>query len=78
METAQNRQRCEAFFNSAVPAAAWAESPLFHLPGFPEMQERCAICDLKLSGNRLLLGAMYISYGLGVLIMAPIAALLWL
>jgi len=42
------------------------------------MQERCAICDLKFEREPgYFLGAMYISYGLGVLIMAPIAALLW-
>jgi hypothetical protein len=42
------------------------------------MQERCAICDLKFEREPgYFLGAMYISYGLGVLIMVPIAALLW-
>jgi len=42
------------------------------------MQERCAVCDLKFDREPgYFLGAMYISYGLGVLIMAPIAALLW-
>jgi len=42
------------------------------------MQERCAVCDLKFEREPgYFLGAMYISYGLGVLIMAPIAALLW-
>ncbi len=46
--------------------------------GFPKMQERCAICDLKFEREPgYFLGAMYISYGLGVLIMAPISALLW-
>jgi hypothetical protein len=42
------------------------------------MRERCAVCDLKFEREPgYFLGAMYISYGLGVLIMAPIAALLW-
>src|SRR5882762_6384053 len=42
------------------------------------LQQRCAICDLKFEREPgYFLGAMYISYGLGVLIMAPIAALLW-
>src|SRR5260370_23377431 len=46
--------------------------------GFPSMQERCAVCDLKFDREPgYFLGAMYISYGLGGLIMAPIAALLW-
>jgi uncharacterized protein (DUF983 family) len=46
--------------------------------GFPKMRERCAICDLKFEREPgYFLGAMYVSYGLGVLIMAPIALLLW-
>jgi hypothetical protein len=46
--------------------------------GFPKMRERCAICDLKFEREPgYFLGAMYLSYGLGVLIMAPIALLLW-
>jgi uncharacterized protein (DUF983 family) len=46
--------------------------------GFPKMCERCAICDLKFEREPgYFLGAMYLSYGLGVLIMAPIALLLW-
>jgi uncharacterized protein (DUF983 family) len=46
--------------------------------GFPKMCECCAICDLKFEREPgYFLGAMYLSYGLGVLIMAPIALLLW-
>src|ERR1700739_3457578 len=46
--------------------------------GFPKMCERCAICDLKFEREPgYFLGAMYVSYGLGVFIMAPIALLLW-
>ena len=46
--------------------------------GFPKMCERCAICDLKFEREPgYFLGAMYLSYGLGVFIMAPIALLLW-
>ncbi len=46
--------------------------------GFPKMCERCSICDLKFEREPgYFLGAMYLSYGLGVLIMAPIALLLW-
>ena len=41
------------------------------------MCERCSICDLKFEREPgYFLGAMYISYVLGVSIMAPIAALL--
>src|SRR5438309_8254738 len=46
--------------------------------GFPKMCERCSICDLKFEREPgYFLGAMYFSFALGVLIMAPIAALLW-
>jgi uncharacterized protein (DUF983 family) len=46
--------------------------------GFPKMCERCSICDLKFEREPgYFLGAMYISFALGVLVMAPIAALLW-
>ncbi len=42
------------------------------------MCERCSICDLKFEREPgYFLGAMYLSYGLGVLFMAPIALLLW-
>jgi uncharacterized protein (DUF983 family) len=46
--------------------------------GFPKMCERCSICDLKFEREPgYFLGAMYVSFGLGVLVMAPIAVLLW-
>jgi uncharacterized protein (DUF983 family) len=46
--------------------------------GFPKMCERCGICDLKFEREPgYFLGAMYFSYVLGVLIMAPIAIVLW-
>ena len=42
------------------------------------MCARCSICDLTFEREPgYFLGAMYISYFLGVLIMAPIAALHW-
>jgi len=42
------------------------------------MCERCSICDLKFEREPgYFLGAMYISYVLGVSFMAPIAVLLW-
>jgi uncharacterized protein (DUF983 family) len=46
---------------------------------FPRMHERCPICDLKFARESgYFLGAMYISYGLGlVLILALTVALLW-
>ena len=46
--------------------------------GFPKMFERCPVCHLLFEREPgYFLGAMYLSYGLGVLIMAPIALLLW-
>ncbi len=46
--------------------------------GFPKMCARCSICDLTFEREPgYFLGSMYISYFLEVLIMAPIAALLW-
>lgn len=42
------------------------------------MCERCGICDLKFEREPgYFLGAMYFSFLLGVLILAPIAAVLW-
>jgi uncharacterized protein (DUF983 family) len=46
--------------------------------GFPKMCERCSICDLKFEREPgYFLGAMYFSFALGVLVLAPIAAVLW-
>ncbi|MGA9543437.1 MAG: DUF983 domain-containing protein [Candidatus Sulfotelmatobacter sp.] len=46
--------------------------------GFPKMHDRCPVCDLKFDREPgYFLGAMYVSYGLGVVIVALIAALLW-
>jgi uncharacterized protein (DUF983 family) len=46
--------------------------------GFPKMCERCSVCDLKFEREPgYFLGAMYFSFALGVLILGPIAALIW-
>lgn len=46
--------------------------------GFPRMHERCPVCDLKFEREPgYFLGAMYVSYALGLVIIALIAALLW-
>ena len=46
--------------------------------GFPKMHERCPVCDLKFDREPgYFLGAMYISYALGLVIVALFAALLW-
>ena len=46
--------------------------------GFPKMHDRCPVCDLKFNREPgYFLGAMYVSYGLGLVIVVVIAALLW-
>ena len=42
------------------------------------MNERCSVCDLKFEREPgYFLGAMYVSYGLGLVIVMVFAALLW-
>jgi len=46
--------------------------------GYPSMRERCPVCRLKFEREQgYFLGAMYISYGLALLIMALFATGLW-
>jgi len=46
--------------------------------GFPKMRERCSICDLKFQREEgYFLGAMYISFGLALVVIALISVLLW-
>jgi uncharacterized protein (DUF983 family) len=46
--------------------------------GFPKMHDRCPICDLSFNREPgYFLGAMYVSYGLGIVIVAVLAALFW-
>jgi uncharacterized protein (DUF983 family) len=46
--------------------------------GFPKMCERCSVCDLKFQREEgYFLGAMYISFGLAVVVITLIAVLLW-
>jgi uncharacterized protein (DUF983 family) len=46
--------------------------------GFPKMHERCPVCELRFEREPgYFLGAMYVSYGLGLVMVALIAALLW-
>src|SRR5438132_11893485 len=46
--------------------------------GFVKMNERCPVCDLKFQREEgYFLGAMYISFGLALVIIALIAVLLW-
>jgi uncharacterized protein (DUF983 family) len=46
--------------------------------GFPKMRQRCPVCDLRFQREEgYFLGAMYISFGLALITIAVIAALLW-
>jgi uncharacterized protein (DUF983 family) len=46
--------------------------------GFPKMCQHCSVCELKFQREEgYFLGAMYISFGLALAIIALIAALLW-
>jgi uncharacterized protein (DUF983 family) len=46
--------------------------------GFPKMHERCPVCDLKFEREPgYFLGAMYVSYVLGLVTVTVFAALLW-
>jgi uncharacterized protein (DUF983 family) len=46
--------------------------------GFPKMYQRCETCDLKFEREPgYFLGAMYVSYGLALVTIAIIAAVLW-
>lgn len=46
--------------------------------GFPKMHECCPVCHLKFEREPgYFLGAMYVSYGLGLVLVAAIAAILW-
>jgi uncharacterized protein (DUF983 family) len=46
--------------------------------GFPKMQEECSVCHLRYEREPgYFLGAMYISYGLGLPVVALFAFLIW-
>jgi uncharacterized protein (DUF983 family) len=46
--------------------------------GFPKICERCSVCNLKFQREEgYFLGAMYISFGLALVVIALIAVLLW-
>jgi uncharacterized protein (DUF983 family) len=46
--------------------------------GFPKMYQRCESCDLRFEREPgYFLGAMYVSYGLALVTIAIIAAVLW-
>lgn len=49
------------------------------LRGWPRMHERCPMCGLKFEREPgYFLGAMYLSYGLALIVIVVLAAILWL
>ena len=69
----------EIHFSPALsPLPRGKHFSLFHLPGISQEHERCPVCDLKFDREPgYFLGAMYVSYGLGIVIVALIATALW-
>lgn len=51
---------------------------LVYLKGLPKMHARCEVCGLKFEREEgYFLGAMYVGYGLALVIIALMALLLW-
>jgi uncharacterized protein (DUF983 family) len=79
METASRPSTLRSILQQRCPR--YRIGGIFHYSifrGFPKMCERCSICDLKFEREPgYFLGAMYFSFVMGVLIMAPIAVSLW-
>jgi uncharacterized protein (DUF983 family) len=79
METAAKPSTLASIFQQRCPRCRIGrifQSSIFR--GFPKMCERCSVCDLKFEREPgYFLGAMYFSFALGVLILGPIAALIW-
>jgi len=79
METASKPSTLRSILQQRCPRCRIGG--IFHYSifrGFPKMCERCSICDLKFEREPgYFLGAMYFSFAMGVLIMAPIAVSLW-
>jgi hypothetical protein len=78
MGTATKFAAGERHFSPALSSSAAREHlSRFHLPGIPKMYERCLVCDVKFDREPgYVLGTMYPSYGLGLVIVASIAAAL--
>jgi uncharacterized protein (DUF983 family) len=46
--------------------------------GFPKMNERCGVCDLKFEREQgYFLGSMYISYGLALFTISGLTLVIW-
>jgi hypothetical protein len=69
-------QRCPRCRSGGIFHASIFRYLIFR--SLPKMYERCPLCDLKFEREPgYFLGAMYISYGLALVVIAVIAALLW-
>jgi len=79
MENATTPSTLSSIFHQRCPRCRQAgifRGSIFR--GFPKMQDRCPICDLKFAREAgYFIGAMYISYGISLLTITLIAALLW-
>jgi uncharacterized protein (DUF983 family) len=79
MKTSTNSSTLGAIFRQRCPRCRQGRIFVHSIfRGFPRMCQRCPICDLKFQREEgYFLGAMYISFGLALVIIALIAALLW-
>jgi len=79
MKASTNSSTLGAIFRQRCPRCRQGRIFLHSIfRGFPRMCQRCPICDLKFQREEgYFLGAMYISFGLALVIIALIAALLW-
>jgi uncharacterized protein (DUF983 family) len=79
LKTATNSSMLAAMFRQSCPRCR--QGTIFRYSifrGFPAMCERCSICGLKFQREEgYFLGAMYISFGLALAVIASIALLLW-
>jgi len=79
METAAKPSTLRSILQQRCPCCRIGG--IFHYSifrGFPKMCERCSICDLRFEREPgYFLGAMYFSFAMGVLVMAPMAVSLW-
>jgi uncharacterized protein (DUF983 family) len=82
-ESGIRRQRVPALvgiLRQLCPRCRWGKMFSRSIFLFPRMYDRCLICDLKfVRESGYFLGAMYISYGLGLLLILGLAVgFLWL
>jgi len=74
-----SHRRLAASSDSYVHDAGWAKSSALTFTwGLPKMNDRCLVCGLHFNREAgYFLGAMYISYGLGLAFVVGFGAILW-